>query len=106
MTTFLEEVRVELADNWPGFTYILMMICFSVFFFRERRAERKIAGERFDRLESLILNTHRFRVDSLLSGDTLEASEQSAVVALIGLKRDSALFTRPVVPNDSDEMLL
>ncbi len=51
----------ELADNWPAFVYIAMMIVFSIQFFRDRRAEQRAiekigAGirEKLERLENLI----------------------------------------------------
>lgn len=61
----IQDITGELADNWPAFLYIMMISVFSIFFFRERRAERRLArqiGEaiqkdmraRFEHLESLI----------------------------------------------------
>ncbi len=54
MAAILKEIVSELADNWPAFVYIAMTIIFSILFFRERRAERKIIDARFDRIESLL----------------------------------------------------
>ena len=54
LTMFMQEAERELADNWPAFTYILLMIAFSLIFFRERREERKDIEIRFDRLELLM----------------------------------------------------
>jgi hypothetical protein len=61
----IQDITSEVSDNWPAFTYMLMITIFSVVFFRERRAERRLVrrlGEgiqesiqaRFDRLESLV----------------------------------------------------
>ena len=65
MSTIIQEIQLEIAENWPAFVYIAMTIVFSICFFRERRAEARIVhhmGERiqenirtrFDRLESLV----------------------------------------------------
>jgi hypothetical protein len=65
MNGFVQDIADELADNWPAFVYIAMSIVFSIFFFRQRRAETRLVrqiGEgiqeniaaRLDRLESLI----------------------------------------------------
>ena len=65
MGTIIQDLSSELADNWPAFTYILMTLVFSVCFFRERRAEKRLVQEisegiqddirsRFDRLERLV----------------------------------------------------
>jgi hypothetical protein len=61
-------IETEIADNWPAFVYIAMMVAFSVCFFRDRRAEMQLVrhiGEtiqediraRFDRLEMLVENS-------------------------------------------------
>jgi hypothetical protein len=59
--SIIQIVVSEIAENWPAFIYIGMMIGFSILFFRERRAEaealRQIGTgihERIDRVESLI----------------------------------------------------
>jgi len=60
-----EEVMVEIADNWPAFTYITLVCISSVVFLRERRAEAQLLKQasakiqeemqrRFDRLEKMI----------------------------------------------------
>jgi hypothetical protein len=65
MAGIIDEITSELADNWPAFVYIAMSLVFSVFFFRERRAEVRLTrqiGEnieetiraRFDRLEAML----------------------------------------------------
>lgn len=59
------DIMIELSDNWPAFVYIATTVAFSVFFFRQRRAETQLVrrlGEaiqesiraRFDRLEFLV----------------------------------------------------
>jgi hypothetical protein len=68
----IQDFTSELADNWPAFTYMAMIAIFSVVFFRERRAERKLVrqvGEgiqesiqaRFDRLEWLVQQQRRYQ---------------------------------------------
>jgi hypothetical protein len=65
MVLVIQDLRSEVADNWPAFTYIAMMIAFTFLFFRERRAEarhlrqmgeriQENIANRFDRLESLV----------------------------------------------------
>ncbi len=65
MITTISSIRSEVADNWPAFVYIMLMIAFSLCFFRDRRAEVRLARQisegiqadiraRFDRLESLV----------------------------------------------------
>jgi hypothetical protein len=65
MSAIIQDMRLEIADNWPAFVYIALTIVFSICFFRERRAEARIVhrmGERiqenirtrFDHLESLV----------------------------------------------------
>jgi len=65
VTALLHDITVELSDNWPAFLYIATTVAFSVFFFRQRRAETQLVrrlGEgiqesiraRFDRLEFLV----------------------------------------------------
>ena len=57
----MQAVLQELDENWPAFVYIALMIAFSIFFFRERRAEARAmrqtwAGlqEQIARLESAL----------------------------------------------------
>lgn len=50
----LESIVVEISENWPALVYIGMTAVFSVFFFRERRAEARSVSERFDRLEIMV----------------------------------------------------
>ena len=63
--SLIQEIRAEIADNWPAFVYMGMMIVFSLYFFRERRSEARMVrqiGEsvqedmrhRFDELERLL----------------------------------------------------
>jgi hypothetical protein len=47
-------IKAELADNWPAFTYILLVVAFSVLFFRQQRTEAQRLQERLDKLESVI----------------------------------------------------
>jgi hypothetical protein len=65
MESVIQNLRNEVADNWPAFTYITMMIAFTFLFFRERRAEarhlrqmgeriQENISNRFDRLESIV----------------------------------------------------
>lgn len=61
----VRDVSAQIADNWPAFVYILLMVAFSICFFIENRAEalqrmemserlHDHIRERFDRLETLI----------------------------------------------------
>ena len=61
----VQDVVNEVADNWPAFVYILLMLGFSICFLRERRRETRVLREmgermqegirlRFDRLEQLV----------------------------------------------------
>jgi hypothetical protein len=47
----------EIYENWPAFTYIGLMVGFSILFFRERRAEtealKRIGSSLQDRIERL-----------------------------------------------------
>jgi hypothetical protein len=65
MQSIVQDVMVEVADNWPAFVYIALTIGFSFLFLRERRAETRYLRElgsglqesirhRFDQVERLI----------------------------------------------------
>lgn len=65
MDWIIQNVKSELADNWPAFLYIFATTLFSICFLRERRAETRLMQEigadlqrsvriRFDHLERLI----------------------------------------------------
>src|ERR1700735_1717661 len=50
----VQDVVSELADNWPAFVYIVLMLGFSILFLRERRAEAKVLKELSRALEERI----------------------------------------------------
>ena len=63
-----EDIRAEVADNWPAFVYIMMTLVFSFLFFRQRRRETRLVREigegiresicsRLDHLEALVQNS-------------------------------------------------
>jgi len=52
-----------------------------------------------------ILYGHRVRIHRLLSGDAFKPREQTAIVRLVRLKRQSA-FLIAILPGDADKMLL
>jgi hypothetical protein len=65
MASLLQTIGSELSDNWPAFTYILVMTAFSIRFLQERREEARIVKRigdevqaefrlRFDRIEELL----------------------------------------------------
>jgi hypothetical protein len=66
----IQDVVSELADNWPAFVYIALMLGFSVVFLRERRGEVRVLKEmgaaleermriRFDHLEYLVEHSRK-----------------------------------------------
>jgi len=65
MASILQDIVAEVSDNWPAFSYLLLMTGFSIRFLCERRAETRLLKQvseelreticlRLDRLEYLI----------------------------------------------------
>lgn len=55
MASIFRDISGEIADNWPAFIYILMMVGFSVLFFRERLTEARDIRQMGERLQESIL---------------------------------------------------
>jgi len=87
LASFLQDLKIELADNWPAFTYIGLTLGFSICYLRRRSAEVRLVKEIGERIQDDI----RTRFDGL---ETL--IRQSSLQEIPSTSRDHEAYrTRP-----------
>jgi hypothetical protein len=84
MASIIHDIANQLSDNWPAFSYIALMVVFSLRFLHERREETRTLERKANELRDCLLdrmyNLERLiqdpRPSPSLGADTLHALGQ------------------------------